>query len=116
MDFIYLLVAHWVGDYLLQSTNMAVKKSSNIKWLLLHIGTYTLVLLVIGNFVFSWQIALGYAVINGGLHLVIDFITSKVAKQFQGNPRIYFPILGFDQLIHIVCLYWTYINSDILAL
>ena len=116
MEFIIVLVGHWVGDYLLQTTNMATKKSISLKWLLLHILTYTLVLLITGNIVFSWQVGLGYAIFNGALHFITDFFTSKLARRYHDQPRIYYPILGFDQLVHIGCLYWTFVHSDILAL
>ncbi|MEM1257514.1 MAG: DUF3307 domain-containing protein [Bacteroidota bacterium] len=116
MNFLILLVAHWVGDYVLQTSPMATKKHKSLKWLLLHVLTYTVVLLGLSQFVFSWQVGLGYAVFNGALHLTTDFFTSKLAAKFQENPRVFYPVLGFDQLIHISCLYWTFINSDILAL
>ncbi|MAU26707.1 MAG: hypothetical protein CMH48_14655 [Muricauda sp.] len=116
MDFIVLLLAHWVGDYLLQTNNMALKKHHSLKWLSLHILVYTAVLLVFCNLVFSWQIALGYAVINGLLHFITDFFTSKLAAKYHGKRRIFYSILGFDQFVHMVCLYWAYVNADILAL
>ena len=116
MDFLTILFAHWIGDYLLQTSDMAIKKHKSIKWLLLHTLTYTVVLLAISQLVFSWQVGLGYAIFNGALHLITDFFTSKLASRFQDKPRVFYPILGFDQLIHISCLYWTFINSDVLAL
>lgn len=116
MAFIIILVAHWVGDYLLQTSKMAIQKNSSLKWLGLHVLTYFIVLLAIVNFVFSWQVALGYAVINGLLHLMTDFFTSKLAGKYVERPRIFYPIIGFDQMIHLICLYWTFLNADILAL
>lgn len=116
MDFLILLLAHWIGDFLLQSTNMATKKHNNLKWLFLHVFTYTTALLILSQFVFSWQVGLGYAIINGALHLITDFFTSKVSIKYQDRPRIFFPILGLDQFLHLTCLYWTFVNSDILAL
>lgn len=116
MNFLVLLVAHWVGDFLLQSRKMAVEKHKSLKWLLFHVLTYTIVLLAISQLVFSWQVGLGYAVFNGALHLITDFFTSKLAAKFHDQPRVFYPILGFDQLIHTACLYWTFINSDVLAL
>lgn len=116
MDFLIILFAHWVGDFLLQTTDMATKKHHSLKWLFLHILTYTLTLLIISQFVFSWQVGLGYAVFNGALHLITDFFTSKLSIKYKERPRIFFPILGFDQFIHMICLYWTFVNSDILAL
>lgn len=116
MVFILILVGHWIGDFVFQSTDMAVNKSSSIKWLLLHVLAYTLILLLFANFAFSWQVALGYTLINGVLHLVVDFFTSKLAAKFKDRRRIFYPVIGFDQLLHIVCLYWSYLNSDILAI
>lgn len=116
MDFIGILVAHWVGDFLLQTRQMATNKHKNPKWLGLHLLIYSLVILGAGQLLFSWQVGLGYAVFNGLLHLITDFFTSKAAHKFQNNPRIFYPIIGFDQMVHVICLYWTYINSDVLAL
>jgi len=95
---------------------MAIKKHRSVKWLLLHTLTYTLILLMMAQSIFSWQVGLGYAVFNGALHLATDFFTSKLAAKFQEKPRMFYSILGFDQLVHVSCLYWTYVNSDILAL
>lgn len=105
-----------MGDYLLQTSKMATEKSQSIKWLLVHVLIYTLSILIFANFAFSWQIALGYALINGLLHLVTDFFTSKLSARYLEQPRIFFPILGFDQMIHMACLYWTFLNADLLAL
>lgn len=116
MDFIVLLLAHWIGDYLLQTNNMALKKHGSLKWLSLHVLVYATVLLILCNLVFSWQIALGYAVINSLLHWITDFFTSKLAAQYHSNRRIFYSILGFDQFVHMACLYWSYVNADILAL
>ncbi|MEO0572096.1 MAG: DUF3307 domain-containing protein [Bacteroidota bacterium] len=116
MEFIGILFMHWMGDYVLQTSHMAVNKHKSLKWLLLHVLTYTFVLLGLSQFVFSWQVGLGYAIFNGALHLITDFFTSKLAAKFQNKPRVFYPILGFDQLVHISCLYWTFINSDVLAL
>ena len=41
-----------------------------------------------------------------------DFFTSKLASKYQDKPRIFYPVLGFDQMIHGLCLYLTYINID----
>ena len=116
MNFLILLIGHWVGDFVLQSASMATNKHKSIKWLLLHVLVYTLVLLLVSQLTFSWQVGLGYAVFNGGLHLVTDFFTSKLAAKFQEKPRLFYTILGFDQLVHSCCLYWTYVNADVLSL
>ncbi|NKI30461.1 DUF3307 domain-containing protein [Croceivirga thetidis] len=116
MNFLIILLGHWVGDFVLQTSSMANEKGHSIKWLLLHVLLYTITLLVTASLVFSWQIAFGYTVISALLHLVTDFFTSKLAARFADKPRIFYPILGFDQLLHVACLYWAYLNADILAL
>ena len=112
MTFALILVAHWVGDYLFQTTNMAVEKSASLKWLTLHVLTYMLVLGCFSIFLFSWKLALTYIALNGILHFITDFFTSKLAVKHQDNARVFYPILGFDQMTHGLCLYLTYINLN----
>lgn len=114
MIFAIILIAHWVGDYLFQSTRMAVEKSSSFKWLTTHVATYTGVILAFSIFLFPWKTAILYVGINGLLHFITDFFTSKLAAKHQDNARIFYPILGFDQLVHGLCLYLTYINLELL--
>ncbi|MEN1784736.1 MAG: DUF3307 domain-containing protein [Bacteroidota bacterium] len=116
MDFIAVLIAHWVGDYLFQTSEMANRKSQSLKWLGLHVATYGTVLLFCAVLLFSWQVALGYTLLNFIFHFITDFITSKWAARYQNNPRLFFPILGLDQLLHGIALYWTYLYTDILAI
>lgn len=110
------LVAHWIGDFLFQTTKMATQKNNSLKWLSLHVSAYTAVIFIFATLSFSWQVALGFTVINGFLHFIVDFFTSKLTSKYRERSRIFNIILGFDQLIHMACLYWTFLNSDILAL
>ncbi len=112
MVFAVILVAHWVGDFIFQTSSMALEKSTSIKWLTAHVATYTLVLGIFSMFLFSWKVALTYAFLNGGLHLITDFFTSKLASKYQHRPRVFYPILGFDQLIHGLCLYLSFFYLD----
>lgn len=92
---------HFVADFLLQSHWMASNKSKKIWPLLAHIAVYTAVLL----FPFGWK----FAVINGGCHLVVDFITSKVTAKLwsAGKVRPFFMVIGADQFVHAACLILT---------
>ncbi|SHG85020.1 DUF3307 domain-containing protein [Flagellimonas flava] len=109
MIFAVLLVAHWVGDFLLQSSKMATEKSFSLKWLSIHVLVYSLTIGAFSLFVFPLMLVTQYILINGALHWVTDFFTSKMAARHQGNPRIFYPVLGFDQMVHALCLYVTYI-------
>ncbi len=112
MMFIWILIAHWIGDYAFQTSKMAMGKSYNLTWLSLHVGTYTGVLFVCSLLLFPIKVAIGFFLINGILHGITDFFTSKLSSKYQKNPRIFFPILGFDQLIHMITLYLTFIYRD----
>ena len=48
---IILLICHMIADFFLQSSNMAERKITSIKILLLHCATYTLIF-TIANLVF----------------------------------------------------------------
>ncbi len=86
---------------------MAVKKAQDNYWLLLHVGTYTIILALGVALMLPLKEALIYAGINGGLHLITDFFTSKAASKFAHRPRVFYPILGFDQFLHLTTLILT---------
>ena len=112
MNLSLISVAHWMGDFLFQTTNMATKKAHSLKWLSLHILVYGFILLVFSVFLFGWKTGLIYALFNAALHFVTDFLTSKVIVRYLKKPRIFFPLLGFDQLIHILTLHLSLIYLD----
>ena len=116
MTFSLFLLAHWIGDFGLQTSKMALGKCDSLKWLAYHVATYTGVLLVFSLFLMPLEDVLRFVSVNCLLHFITDFFTSKLAAKFHKNPRVFYPILGFDQLVHSSCLYWTFINSDVLAL
>ena len=109
---IAILFIHWVGDYLLQTNEIAAKKSQSIPWLTIHVLLYTAALLV-GVFVLirTNVIALNnlalFIGINGALHWITDLITSRIATRVADKPRLYFPLIGFDQFLHSVALLAT---------
>lgn len=100
-------LSHWIGDFVLQTTRMALNKGNSIKWLTLHVLTYISVMLVFALFIFDWQTALQFCGLNFALHWVTDFFTSKLSSKYRDQPRIFFPILGFDQFIHAICIIYT---------
>jgi len=48
-----------------------------------------------------------FLLLNAVLHFVTDFFTSRLAVKYKLNPRIFYSIIGFDQLIHTVTLMVT---------
>ncbi|MET1257795.1 DUF3307 domain-containing protein [Flagellimonas sp. DF-77] len=114
MDFLIILLAHWLADYALPHAQRS--ENQRMKSLLLHVVLYGLVMTATGTLLYSWQVGLGYGVFNVVLHLLTDLITEKAMRASKGRPKTHFILHGFDQLVHTACLYWTFINADVLAL
>lgn len=109
---ITILFAHWVADFLFQTETMALNKSKSMKWLTVHVLTYTIVLLGFSLLLLNWQSALLFAGLNGALHWITDFFTSKLTTVYHNNRRVFFLIIGLDQFIHTATLImaWEYIS------
>lgn len=96
-----LVWIHFFGDFVLQTNDMAVKKSKSIKWLLLHTSVYSVLLLLFGPL---------FALVNFVAHFVVDFFSSRAGSYFRGNDnqKGFFMVLGTDQAVHLTTLIVTY--------
>ncbi len=113
---VYLIVAHYCGDYLFQTREMANHKHESNKALMDHILAYGLVLAVmtiplaflyIGDqawYVFPWLL------VNMILHFFTDYITSRKVKQYWLSGREWetFAVMGLDQVLHLSTLIITF--------
>lgn len=119
----YLMFIHWLGDFVLQTNQMAQNKSTSWKWLSAHILTYgaTLLLgLLPVGFLMQGPLTLStlfylilifgyYALVNAGLHFIIDAITSRITSRLWKEQKVheFFVVIGIDQFLHFICLYYT---------
>ncbi len=96
-----LFWAHWIGDFLFQTTYMSMKKSKSVKALLWHCLVYSMPFLI-----FGWRITL----LAGILHFPVDFITSKITNYLWWDKKVkwFFTVIGLDQAIHMTILVLTY--------
>jgi hypothetical protein len=96
-----LVWVHFFGDFVLQSNDMAVKKSKSVKWLLFHTSVYSVLLFLFG---------VVFALVNFAAHLIVDFFSSRAGAYFhrQDNQKGFFMVLGTDQAIHLTTLFFTY--------
>jgi len=51
-----------------------------------------------------------FALINGAVHWVVDFFTSRASGHFwkKNDMHWFFVVVGFDQLLHMATLFGTY--------
>ena len=96
-----VLLAHFGGDFLLQSDQMAIRKSSSLTWLSIHVGVYSAFLFIL----LGWK----FAVVNGVAHWVVDLVTSKInSRLWKAEERHwFFTMIGFDQFLHVAILVAT---------
>ena len=110
MILIKLLLAHLIGDFLLQPTKWVIdkeqKKGKSI-YLYLHILLHgILALIIVFEQKFFW-----YAIVLAVLHGMIDYIKLKVQK--NKTKRFWFLTDQFLHLITIIAIAFSYTNTTI---
>ena len=98
---IAIVWTHFIADFLLQTNQMAELKSSSNKWLGFHSLVYACP--------FIW-VGIQYAVISGLIHFIVDWNTSRTTSKLwlDRRVRLFFIVIGFDQAIHLTCLFTLY--------
>ncbi len=96
--FIAIIWVHFLSDFILQSNKIAINKGKNIKYLIIHCIIYS-----IPFFIFGWK----FAIINGILHFIIDYVTSKITTHLWliNQRHWFFVTIGFDQALHLTFLF-----------
>lgn len=97
-----IFTIHFVADFLLQSDYMAKNKSKSNTILFYHVSVYSIP--------FMFIISPLYGIINGILHFGVDYVTSRRSSKLWADGKVhwFFVVIGFDQLLHILMLMWTY--------
>ena len=105
--FLFLLFGHWVADFVCQSNWMAQNKSKSNWPLIVHVCAYSAVMFVFGLAVLVFGVGTlalwaVFALVNGGLHFVTDFFTSRKSSKLYAEGRIhdFFVVIGLDQFLH----------------
>lgn len=108
--FLWLLFAHFVGDFVLQSHRMSTLKSKDWGVLFEHVAIYTGTIFTALFFVTINAIdpvaVVAYCVTNGALHFCTDAITSRMTAALWKAERVhdFFVVVGADQFVHALCL------------
>ena len=107
-----LLICHLLGDFFLQSSDMAEKKNYNKKVMKMHSGIYFVVFLIVG-FIFVTPIfAIISSLIIAVTHCVIDSLRAKFDKKLKNRVRLFQSFL-VDQFFHIAIIIGTYYLFDL---
>lgn len=109
--FDWLLVGHLVGDFLLQTNEMARRKAQSWPWLLMHLGSYMAVMtallgvLALTSSIPLWAAGLGWLVI-GVTHAILDRrdFTRWWMRVVGISPDVMWLQIAVDQVFHIVIL------------
>lgn len=114
---LFLVVVHFIADFMLQTDQMAKRKSTSNYYLAMHVSAYsifTFIAWVVGFKLFGIQfsketISLSVLLIFW-LHFITDYVTSRITgyywkKQASHN---FFCVIGIDQVAHYFQLFLIY--------
>lgn len=94
---IMIFTIHYIADFWIQTEHQAISKSESLLPLAKHCISYSLPFLLFGPL---------FALFTGVLHFITDLWTSKATSYYfsHNQTRKGFQVVGFDQLIHNICL------------
>ena len=113
--FFLLLAAHFVGDFLCQSREVALNKTKELKYLLQHGFFVGLPVFAVFFGFQSFLIALCLSLVYAVVHCIQDFVIWRTAFYFFGadenysESKSFYTILGFDQFLHVSFLLFLYV-------
>lgn len=117
------MFVHFLADFALQTHEQAQGKGEGKslfnKWLFYHVGVYTLIwgiaylILPVPDELKSIPTsirAILFMIFVFVPHYLTDWITSRLGKPFWKNGDFHngFVVVGFDQVIHYLCLIATF--------
>ncbi len=119
-ELIIILVIHFLGDFVLQTHWQATNKSKDNVALTQHVTTYAIcwlapmaVLFWFGPFNTLGGVILSliFSAITFSAHWVTDYFTSRLNSKLwaKGDVHNFFVSVGFDQVLHYIQLFGTYI-------
>ena len=115
-----ILFVHWVADFVFQTHEQSINKSTSWSYLLEHTFLYSIIWFTAIPFIYSINYDLFikppiglfilFAFITFITHTITDFYTSRINKTLWDNKEVhnFFVSIGFDQYLHYIQLLVTY--------
>lgn len=105
-----ILFWHWFADFVMQTDKEATGKSKNMKDLLSHTVKYSVMWIIPAMIMLGFH-GFTFAVITFICHTVTDYFTSRLNSKLwaEGKVHNFFVSIGFDQWLHYVQLFLTYL-------
>lgn len=103
---IFILLIHFLGDFVLQTNEQAKKKSTDSEFLFYHVIMYSFIWLIASYVFLGFRGAIAFTIITFICHFITDYITSRINKGFfeKGDMHNGFIGIGFDQVLHYIQL------------
>ena len=102
-----LLIAHMLGDFTLQTNEMAQRKKKESRFLLLHSGIYAAVMALACFSCMGAASAFGMLVMFATTHFLIDWARTKVEARLAGDGMKALGSFLIDQVLHIGIILWV---------
>lgn len=115
--FIFIVITHYIADFIFQDEKWAVGKSKSFSSLVQHTTMYSIIWVfpvhIISEDFFK---SLVFVLITFIAHTITDYFTSKIVSkrfsdEYYGSPIPNlgaFSIIGFDQVLHYIQLIITW--------
>ena len=112
MSRIFLIILlHTLGDFLFQGDKLRENKALKMSSLGMHILIYISILFLFSPFLLGITLkqAILFSIINGFLHLIVDFFFRKLKKGYKDfDLKKYRIVVVTDQFLHIFALLYSY--------
>ena len=109
VQFVWLLAAHFIADFLLQSSDMAQRKSKEPLVLFAHCAVHWLVFLCVAWTFLPYHAALVLASLTASLHGIVDWNIWRAYRRWRepAGPEFrwwedhwFYVVIGADQFLH----------------
>ncbi|MBD3329966.1 DUF3307 domain-containing protein, partial [Candidatus Peregrinibacteria bacterium] len=107
MAFIYMVIAHILGDFVFQTKRLVELKAKHQKWLILHSLVQFLLLFILLSLLYPQNLVItaGFSLIIGVFHYCIDLSKILYLKKYK-KPYLAFIL---DQIAHLIVITGIYL-------